>query len=164
VSTLLVFTFAHENGAQEMIRHMQTLQRQQLINIADAATVIRQINGKVKVKQANNLVGVGALGGAFWGLMIGLLLWESWRGTNLEPGFHAFGQQVSDCGLDAGFIKEVSNMIQPGHSALFLLVEQMTGDKVMTELQNHQATMMRANLNIQEETRLREAFGVPEMG
>ena len=31
----------------------------------------------MKVKQAVNLVGAGALGGAFWGMLIGLLFFAS---------------------------------------------------------------------------------------
>ena len=112
VSTLLVLAFVNESGAFAMIHPIQTLQRQQLINIADAAVVIRQIDKKVKVKQANDLVGVGAFGGAFWGLMVGLLLYDPWRDTNLEAGIHAFGHQMPDCGLHTEFIKEISKIIQ----------------------------------------------------
>jgi uncharacterized membrane protein len=49
------------------------LQKLQLISLADAAVIVRRQDGKVKVKQTVSLVGAGALGGAFWGMLIGML-------------------------------------------------------------------------------------------
>ncbi len=66
MSDLLVFAFDNPDGANEMIGTIQSLQKQQLIQLADAAIVVRKPDGKAKVKQANSLVGAGALGGAFW--------------------------------------------------------------------------------------------------
>ena len=58
-------TLGHLRGGREMQE-------------ADAAVVVRRQDGKVKVKQAVSLVGAGALGGAFWGMLIGLLFWMPW--------------------------------------------------------------------------------------
>jgi uncharacterized membrane protein len=57
------------------------MQRQNLITLHDAAVVVRSQDGKVKVRQAVNLVGAGALGGAFWGMLIGLLFLAPWLGA-----------------------------------------------------------------------------------
>jgi uncharacterized membrane protein len=163
MSNLLVFAFDNESGAQEMISDVQALQRQQLITISDAATVIRRQDGKVKVKQANSLVGAGALGGAFWGMLIGLLFWAPWLGLAIGAVTGAIAGKVSDYGIDDDFIEEVGNTIEPGHSALFLLVEHMTEDKVLADLGKHRATLLRTNLNAEDEAKLREAFGVADM-
>jgi uncharacterized membrane protein len=40
-------------------------------------------------------------------------------------------------GLHEKFIKEVGNTIQPGNTALFLLVRESTPDKVMDELKKY---------------------------
>lgn len=167
MSTLLVLTFKNETGAHKMIADVQALQRQQLITLADAATVIRRQNGQVKVKQANNLVGAGALGGAFWGLLIGLLFWSPWLGltagetTGATTGVLA--EKTAGCGIDNDFIREVGHIIEPGHSALFLLVEYMVEDKVLDSLTRPNVTLLRTDLNSEDELRLREAFGVVEM-
>ena len=52
--------------------YIHQLKKEELMFLADAATVVRKPDGKIKVKQATNLVGAGALGGAFWGILIGL--------------------------------------------------------------------------------------------
>jgi uncharacterized membrane protein len=159
MSTLLVFAFDNETGAQGMIADVQALKKEELITLSDAATVVRKPDGKVKVKQANSLVGVGALGGAFWGMLIGLLFWAPWLGLAIGAVTGAIAGKVSDYGISDDFIKQVGSTIEPGHSALFLMVEQMTEDKVLAELSKHKATLLRTNLSAEDEAKLREAFG-----
>jgi uncharacterized membrane protein len=56
------------------------LQKERLVTLDDAAVVVRRQDGKVKVNQATSLVGAGSLGGAFWGMLIGLLFFMPWLG------------------------------------------------------------------------------------
>jgi uncharacterized membrane protein len=163
MSILLVFAFDSETGAQKMVADVQALQRQQILTLSDAATVIRRRDGKVKIKQVNNLVGAGALGGAFWGLFIGLLFWTPWLGLEAGATAGTLAGKVADCGIADDFIQEVGATIKPGHSALFLMVAYMTEDKVLTALAQHHARLLRTNLSNEDESRLREVFGVVEM-
>ena len=61
MSNLIVLAFDTEAGATKMLAEVERLQKMQLISIEDAATVVRHADGKVKVKQANGLVGAGAI-------------------------------------------------------------------------------------------------------
>ena len=65
MSDLFVFAFDTETGAGEMRDALAGLQKEHLITLEDAAVVVRNQDGKAKVKQAVNLVGAGAWGGAF---------------------------------------------------------------------------------------------------
>ncbi len=80
MSQLVVLKFANETGAGETLDEIGALQKQNLITLEDAATVVRGKDGKPKVKQAVSLVGAGALGGAFWGMLIGLLFFMPFLG------------------------------------------------------------------------------------
>jgi uncharacterized membrane protein len=162
VSELVVFAFETETGAAEMGDELQRLQKQQLITLDDAAVVVRRQDGKVKVKQAVSLVGEGALGGAFWGMLIGLLFWAPWLGLAIGAAAGALGGAVGDYGIDDKFIKEVGNSIDPGNSALFLLVRDVTPDKVMDELSKFDAKVLRTSLSKQDEAKLKAAFGAEE--
>ena len=71
MSNLIVFTFDNETEAERMRDALVSMEKQKLISLEDAAVVVRRQDGKVKVKQAQSLVGAGALGGSFWGLLIG---------------------------------------------------------------------------------------------
>jgi uncharacterized membrane protein len=159
MSSLLVFAFTDEGGAGRMISDMHTLQKQHLIAISDAAIVVRKPDGKIKVKQVNSLVGAGALGGAFWGMLIGLLFFMPWLGMAVGAITGALAGKLSDYGIDDSFIKEVGATIRPGHSALFILVTSMTEDKVIEVLTRHEAILLRTNLTMEAEIKLREAFG-----
>ena len=162
MSELIVFAFKTEKGAEEMRDEMNRLQKAHLITLEDAAVVIRRQDGKVKVKQAVSLVGAGALGGAFWGMLIGLLFWAPWLGLAIGAAAGAVSGGLTDIGVDDKFIKEVGNTIEPGNSALFLLVRDVVEDKVIDELKKYDFTILRTSLSKEDEAKLREAFGAEE--
>lgn len=162
MSELIVFAFKDEKGAAEMSAAIQDLQKQRLITLSDAATVIRKEDGKVKVKQANSLVGAGAMGGAFWGMLIGLLFLAPWLGLAVGAVTGALAGKFSDYGIDDEFIKEVGETVEPGHSALFLLIADWTEDKALDELKKYDPTVLRTSLSQEDEAKLRDAFGVHE--
>jgi uncharacterized membrane protein len=162
MSNLFVFAFDTETGAAEMRDALVGMQKQHIIELEDAAVVVRRQDGKAKVSQANNLVGAGALGGAFWGMLIGLLFFMPWLGLVAGAVGGAIGGHFSDVGVDDKFIKEVGNTIQPGQSALFLLVRSATADKVLEGLQGFNPTILQTSLSAEDEAKLREAFGPQE--
>jgi uncharacterized membrane protein len=162
MTELIVLAFNSEGGAQEALAELGHLQKQELIKLADAATVVRKADGKVKVKQAVGLVGAGALGGAFWGMLIGLIFLVPWLGLAIGAISGAIAGRFSDIGIDDKFIKEVGTTIEPGHSALFMLVERMTEDRVLPELQKFHPTVLRTNLSVEDEEKLKAAFGASE--
>jgi len=162
MSELIVFAFDSTDGANNMIEGVKQLQKQQLITLSDAAIVVRKDDGKPKVKQLNNLVGAGALGGAFWGMLIGILFFAPWLGLAIGAVSGAVAGKFSDIGIDDDFIKQVGATIQPGHSALFLLVTEATPDKAIDALKHYHPTVLRTSLSEEDEAKLKEAFSDPD--
>jgi len=163
MSDLIVLAFDTEDGALQVRDKLVALQKQHLITLADAAVVIRRQDGKVKVKQAVSLVGAGALGGAFWGMLIGLIFWMPWLGMAFGALGGAIGGKFTDVGVDDNFIKQVGNTIEPGNSALFLLVTSATEDKVAEELQGIKATVLQTSLSNEQEAKLRDLFAADDI-
>jgi len=163
MSDLIVLAFDNESSAFMMRDKLLQLQTQQVITLSDAAIVIRDKKGKPKVKQLQSLVGAGAMGGAFWGMLIGLLFFAPWLGLAAGALGGALSGKFADIGVDDRFIKEVGETIQPGHAALFLLVEKVTADKVLPELASFNATVLQTSLSNENEAKLREAFGAHEI-
>ncbi len=159
MSEMIVFAFKTATGAEEMRDALIQMQKEHLIALDDAAVVVRNQDGKTKVKQATSLVGAGALGGAFWGMLIGLLFFMPWLGLAIGAVTGAIAGKYSDIGIDDKFIKEVGATIEPGDSALFLLVREATADKVLPQLEKFDATVLRTSLSDEQEAKLREAFG-----
>jgi uncharacterized membrane protein len=158
MADLVVIAFDTEDGALKMRDEMLQMQKEYLVDLDDAAVVIRKQDGKVKVKQIHSLAGAGALGGSFWGLLIGLLFWAPWLGLAIGAVTGAIAGGLSDVGVDDKFIKEVGNTIEPGHSAIFLLVRSATPDKMMDRLEKFKGTIIQTSLSEEQEAKLREAF------
>jgi uncharacterized membrane protein len=160
MSDLVVVAFDNETEALDMRDALIGLQEQRLVVLDDAAVLVRRLDGKVKVKQAVSLVGTGAMGGAFWGMLIGLLFWMRWLGLNLPAMPGAVGRALDDCGLGHEFVQVVGQAIQPGDSALFLLIREASPGKLMEELKQFNGQILQTPLSLQAEAKLREAFGV----
>ncbi len=159
MSDLVVVAFENETDAEKLQAEMKRLQKEHRLTLEDAAIVVRKVDGKVRVKQSTSLVGAGALGGAFWGLLIGLLFQAMWWGLAIGIVLGAIGGKFKDIGIDDKFIKEVGETIQPGHSAIFLLIRESTPDRLIDELKGYRGTVLKTSLSKDDETKLREAFG-----
>ena len=160
MSTLSVLAFHSEIEANQVLEELKKLQDQNLIKVEDAAIVTRDQSGKPKIKQARNLVGAGALGGAFWGLLLGLLFAVPLLGMAVGAGLGAMGGKMADLGINEDFIKQVSSQIQPGQAALFLLTREAVMDKVTPVLKQYKFQVLHTSLSNEEEAKLREALGM----
>lgn len=105
-----------------------------------------------------HLVGAGALGGAFWGMLIGLIFLMPLAGMALGAAFGALGGKLGDMGLDKEVLEEIGDSIKPGETAWFLLVRSSTRDRVVEELAGTKAKVIRTNLSEEQEANLREMF------
>ena len=158
MSNLFVVAFQDEASAGMFLREVGDLQKEGLIQLDDAATVVRDKNGKAKVRQANSLVGTGALGGAFWGMLIGLIFFVPVLGMATGAALGALAAKGSDYGIDDDFIKDLGEKLQPGSSAIFLLVRQAEPEKVIGRLQRFKGEVIHTSLSPDQEAQLKEAF------
>ncbi len=162
MADLVVVAFDNATGADELRDEMVRLQKDHIVTLEDAAVVVRKPDGKVKVKQAINLVGHGAFGGAFWGMLIGLLFFAPWLGLAVGALSGALAGKLTDIGVDDKFIKDVGQQIQPGHSALFLLIREATPDRLLEALEPYKGTVLKTSLSREKEAALKAAFGAEE--
>ncbi len=163
MSDLIVITFDDETGAKKLRDALIEMKKEDLIELDDAAIVIRKQDGQVKVKQVSNLAGIGALGGAFWGLLIGFLFMMPWLGVAIGALAGAAGGHFIDIGVDDKFIKEVGETIDPGHSALFLLLRDTAPERLTAVLKQSNGKILQTSLSKEEDTKLRAAFGADEI-
>ncbi len=159
MATFTVLKFTTEDGADQVLGTLERLQKQELIQVLDAAVLVRKADGKPKIKQLHNLVGAGALGGAFWGMLIGILFLVPWLGLAVGAASGALAGMFSDVGIDDEFINGARDKIEPGTSALFLLTQKAVVDRVADELKGFNFELMHTNLSKEDEQKLREAFG-----
>ena len=165
MSSLIVLKFDDMNGAEAMRERMYDLQKRELITLDDAAVVVRNKKGQAKTKQAHSLVGSGALGGAFWGMLVGLLFFAPWLGLLAGAAGGALAGKLGDIGIDDDFIKEVQDAVEPENSALFLLSRNANIERIQQELSDfeYRFEIIETNLSPEDETNLRETFAAEEV-
>ena len=163
MSDLIVIGFPDEFKADEVLIALRRLELDYLIDLEDAAIVVRNQDGKVRVKQSQELVASGALSGGFWGLLIGLMFLEPLLGI-FGAAVGALSGALTDIGIDDNFIRELGDTIEPGTSALFILVRKSTPDKVLDELSKFEGKVLRTSRSHVDEAKLQAAFTKSEAG
>jgi len=158
MATLTAWKFDRADGADIALAKLQDLQREQLIEVQDGAVVTYpQGANKPKTRQLYNPAASTALGGAFWGMLFGLIFFIPLLGLAIGAGMGA----MSDFGIDDDFVKQAPDKITPGTSALFLLTANAVQDRVLAEFKALPGNpeLIESNLSAEQEARLREAFG-----
>ena len=159
MATLTAWRFDTPDGAEEAVETLESLAKQRLITLHDAATVSWEPDKKKpKTRQLNNLVGAGALGGAFWGLLFGLIFFVPLLGLAIGAGMGALGGSLTDVGIDDDFIRKARDEITPGTSALFVMTSDAVEDRVREAFSGHKAHLMFTNLSADQEEALRSVF------
>lgn len=146
--------------AFDLRARLAELQREYLIQMDDVVVVTREEDGKVKLHQARNLTATGAVGGGFWGMLIGLLFFNPLLGAAVGAGAGALSGRLTDLGIDDDFMKQLGEELKPGGAALFVLLRKATGDKVLDRLRDFTGTgtVLQTSLSKESEDELREVF------
>jgi len=147
------------DGAANALGVIQDLQKQQLIKVLDAAIVSWPAGKKSpSTKQLVNLVGIGAMGGMFWGLLMGLIFVTPLFGMAVGAAFGALGGAFRDYGIDDDFIAKVRGQVKEGTSALFLMSSDAVLDRVAVAMKSVKFEIIATNLSKEQEAKLRESF------
>ena len=95
--------------------------------------------------------------GALLGLMLGMFMFPV-AGLLIGAGGGALIGRFMDFGVDGKFVKEVSESIQPGTSALFVLVREANPDVVRAILAEHHGKVLHTTLSPEAEENLQNAL------
>lgn len=159
MATFTVWQFDTAEGADAAEQTLQSLAKEQLIEVHDAAIVTWPDDRKrPKTRQLHSTTSAGALGGGFWGLLFGLLFFVPLLGMAVGAATGAFAGSMTDVGIDDDFIASVRDKVQPGTSALFVMTSGAVLDKVHDAFAGQQPTLIHTNLSDDEEARLRHVF------
>ena len=158
MSTLVVVSYDQEFQAEEVRLKLRKLQKDYLIDLEDAVVATKDAKGKVKLHQAMNLTGAGALSGGFWGALIGLIFMMPLLGAAVGASAGAISGALTDLGIDDNFMKNLASQMQPGGSVLFVLAHGATPDKVLEELQGTGGKILKTSLTHEDEAKLQAAL------
>jgi uncharacterized membrane protein len=158
MATLVVIDYESELKAEELRIALLKMQKEYLIDLVDAVVVVREAQGKVKLRQLYNLTAAGAVSGGFWGALVGLLFLNPLFGFAIGAAAGAVTGALKDVGIDDNFMKQLGATLKPGTAALCVLVRHVVADKVVEEVKKFGGTLIKTNLSHENETKLREAL------
>jgi uncharacterized membrane protein len=163
MATLTAWKFDSVSGAEDALRLLERMQKEELVQIVDGAYVYwPEGKKKPKTEQLHDLKGAGALGGSFWGLLFGLIFFVPLLGMAVGAAMGALSGSMADVGIDDDFIRDVRQHVTPGTSALFVMTSNAVVDRVVEEFKDSGATLLSTNLSHDQEAKLREAFAEAE--
>jgi uncharacterized membrane protein len=157
MSDLIVVGFKDEFKADEVMNELRRLQSEYLVDLEDAAVVIRNQEGKVKIKQAQELVAAGAVSGSYWGILLSVIFFNPIFAL-VGAAAGALSGALSDIGINDDFMRDLGSTIEPGTSAIFVLIRKSTPDRVLADLSKFEGKVLRTSLSKEDEAKLQAAL------
>ena len=158
MADLIAIGYPDETTAIQAADEAEQLAHELIIQPDAIAAIICNKEGKFKVVTNHHQVAGGATWGGFWGLLFGMLFFVPIFGLALGAGFGALMGKLEKTGIDREFQEQVREMLKPGTSALFLVVEKVTPDKAVEALSKYGGTVLKSSLSRETEEELQEAL------
>lgn len=143
---IIGMSFDKTSRAEEVLLNLAHLAREGQITLTDAVVVYKDDNERVHVRQTiDPTPKQGAMSGALWGVLVGTIFGGP-VGALLGAGAGAAGGglmgKLVDVGLDDDWVKQVGDWIDPGTSALLVLVSEGVRPVVLKELSRFEGNVL----------------------
>jgi uncharacterized membrane protein len=163
MATLVAIGYPDQGTAEQARATVYQLESELIIQADQVASISRDLEGKYHVHTSHGGAGAGpgAVWGGFWGLLFGLLFFIPFAGWALGAGMGALFGHLGKHAIDKEFQEQVRNHVQPGTSALFMVIEQATPDKAIASLQQYGGTVIKTSLSDEDTKKLQEALTPP---
>jgi uncharacterized membrane protein len=158
MSHILVITFEDEEQAPRVLQSLKGLEHERLLNLKDAAVIVKDTEGKVHIKNmVESGVKVGALTGGALGLLIGGLLFPV-AGILMGVAGGALVGKTLETGVDKKFIQEVRDSLTPGSSAILFIVGSENVGVLISALEPYSGKICQSSFDSDAEAGIRDAL------
>jgi uncharacterized membrane protein len=158
MADLIAIGYDDEGTAEQAAEEVYRLAHDLVIEPEAVAVIKRDQNGRYKVITNHHPLAEGVTWGMFWGVLFGLLFFIPVFGLAVGGLLGALLGAVDKIGIDKAFQQEVRDMVQPGTSALFLVVDKVTPDKAVEALSKFGGHVLKTSLSADAEQKLQEAL------
>src|SRR3954454_1245436 len=118
MAELVVIGYPDERTAERALATLGNLQQDLVIDLAGAAVVVADANGKVSMSSPTHATGAGAASGALWGMIFGLLFLIPVAGLVIGGVMGAMFGKMGDLGIQKEFVSQVRDLLKPNTAAL----------------------------------------------
>jgi uncharacterized membrane protein len=158
MSNLLVLTFEDTEQAGQAFEALKKAQKGGYLKIDDAAVIVKQESGKVEIKnQLDTGVKWGAVGGGVLGLLLASIFFPL-AGLAVGAIGGALVGKAMGLGVDKKFIRDVTETLKPGSSALFVIGSGGNADVVARSLSPFKGTIYQTTLPTEAVEALQDAL------
>jgi uncharacterized membrane protein len=91
-------------------------------------------------------------------MLIGLIFLVPVGGLIIGAVMGALSGKLSDYGIDDKFARNVSEKLEPGKAALFLMIRKVTAEKVIPAMSKFGGEILTSNISPEAEARLQAAL------
>jgi uncharacterized membrane protein len=147
MADLIAIGYGDTTTAVQAMEEVERLQGDLIIQADAVAAIVRSEDGKLRTITNQHAVGAGATWGMFWGFLFGLLFFIPFFGLAIGAGMGAIMGKITKSGIDKQFQEQVREMLKPGTSALFMIVEKVTPDKAVAALSKYGGTVLKTSLS-----------------
>ena len=172
MSELVCIAFKDSSTADRVLNELRAMETKYVLDLEDAVIVVRDIDGKVHLKQCVDVFGGatshGVALGVLWGGLMGLLFMNPFAGLIGSIAGGAGGGAMttaaseygllSDYGIPDNFIKNLGSTITRGTSAIFLLIRSADQDKLLAHFSRYEGTILKTSMSKDQEEKLRAAL------
>jgi uncharacterized membrane protein len=162
MADLIAIGYPDEATAMAAADEARRLAKDLIIQPDAIAVIERDQGGSYHVHTNHSMVGGGAVWGMFWGFLFGLLFFIPVFGMAVGAGMGALMGKLGKTTIDKQFQDQVRDMLQPGTSALFLMLEKVTPDKAVEAMSKYGGTVLKTSLSKQDEQELQDALHGPD--
>ena len=156
MADLIAIGYDDTTTAVAAMDEVQRLANDLVIQPDAVAAIIRDQDGKLRTITNQHAVGAGTTWGMFWGFLFGLLFFVPFFGMAIGAGMGAIMGKLGKSGIDKQFQDQVRDMLKPGTSALFMIVEQMTTDKALDSLSKFGGKVIKSSLSKEAEAEIQK--------
>src|SRR5512136_1325916 len=159
MSELIVAGFKGEFTADEVLLDLLKMKQIHLIDLDYVVVAARRDDGTLRVRHDNVVVkadatAAGQFGTLFFGGPVGYIV-----GAIIGAAIGETVKGLKKIGIQDDFIKEVSETLEKGSSAIFIQVRKSLSDKVVDELKSFNAKLLRSSLAITNEAEVLRKLG-----
>jgi uncharacterized membrane protein len=155
MSDLIVIGYDNPQTARQAYEEVQRLQQDFIVDLRGLAIVDVDAAGHTHVDTPKRIIGQSAVGGALFGLLIGVLFFV--------PGMVLLGGAIgvlmgtlNKSGIDSEFRDQVGHLVEPGHSAVVIMATKITEDKFASAMQKFGGTILKTSMSDADEKELAE--------